>query len=302
MEKSRTLKKGDSRNRRYIGKKSQREIAVKKSLKRLAAVSLAVGIGIGASPSIIGNIANHVNNSRSTKEAIEMAASNEEFLNSINQDKIKQAVINAEKTIQLENFMQAVSTYKELNYKKDRTMQEEQQFIDSCRTICESKSLVIDTYTDIIKSKVAEAYGITDAEAISNISVKDYIHASTTELSHNVEIKLPDGTAIENKEILVKKDNSIMDTELENAVIEARALLDVDNSFDSQTLENLPIDEIIRTFEDGKEFDKNYKLSVKENGDLETIKIEQNKTAEAQKNQPIEIAKADQSKDIDEER
>lgn len=263
---------------RYLGKREQKRSAAKKAKVRLAAVLLSAGIGIGAlSSNIIDYMADKANHSESTREAIEMVNSTQKYLDSIKENSIMQDVITAENISKIENFSSAVSTYKQLQYKKEKSLQEEQAYIDACRTICESKDLIIDTYTNIIKGKVAKAYGITAPEEVESIEIRDYVDIGEDQnITHNVMIKLPNGTTINNDGNFFTGTNT-MDKKLENAVIEARALLNERYSFENESLEALPMDRIISTFEEAKEFEAGYKLTVKANQNLETVKVEQTK-------------------------
>ncbi|MGN1326736.1 MAG: hypothetical protein ACI4VQ_01450 [Clostridia bacterium] len=269
---------GEQSKGKYLGKKEQTRNAAKKAKTRFAAFLLTAGIGLGAvSTNIIGYMADKANHSQSTKEAITMAKSTRDYLDTLKGNPIMQDVITAENISKIEKFSSAVSTYKQLQYKQDKSLQEEQAYIDACRTICESKELVIDTYTNIIKGKVAKAYGITDPEEIENIEVRDYVDiGEKQDITHNLMVKLPNGTTINSNGNLFSSTNT-MDKKLADAIIEARALLNERYSFENESLENLPMDRIISTFEEAKQFETGYKLSVKANGNLETVKIEQTK-------------------------
>lgn len=258
--------------KRYMAEREQRKRAAQKAKLRFEAILLAAGIGIGAAASpIIGHMANNANQSKNTQEAIEIALSTQKYLDSIKQDPVMSAVVTAETRVAVENLTTAISTYKQLKYRKDRTLQEEQDYIDACKVICESKYLVINTYTDIIRGKVAEAYGITDPEEIKDIVVRD-VTTGVNPPEQYTSITLPDGTRIVEDNFL--NPNSDMDSKLASAVRAARALLEEQYSFTSEGIKELPVEKIIKTFEEAKDFEENYRLSVKKNGDVETIKIE----------------------------
>lgn len=256
--------------KRYRATREQRKKAAQKAKLRFGALALAAGIGIGAvTPSIIGHMANNANKSHNTQEAIEIALSTQQYIDSIKKDPVMNAVVTEETRVAIENLTTAISTYKQLKHRQYRTLQEEQDYISACKIICESKGLVIDTYTNVIRGKVAEAYNIKDPEEIKDIVVKDFTTGTTP--VRFTSIKLPDGTRIVEDNLF--SPNSDMDGKLASAVQAARALLDEDYSFTSESIKELPIEKIIKTFEEAKDFEANYRLSVKKNGDVETIKI-----------------------------
>lgn len=274
---------------KYLGRKEQTRSAVNKARVRFAAVVLSAGIGIGAvSSNIIGYMANQANHYKSTKEAIEMTNSTKNYISSIEGNSIMQDAITAENISKIKNFSSAVSTYKQLQYKQDKSLQEEQAYIDACRTICEEKDLVVDMYTNIIKGKVAKAYGIKDPEEVESIEIRDYVDIGEEQnITHSLMIKLPNGTVINSDGNFFTSTNT-MDKTLADAIIEARALLNVRYSFENKSLEDLPMVRIINIFENAKEFEEGYKLSVKANGNLATVKVKPEKTQVAETEQEEE--------------
>lgn len=272
------------RGRYENGEKQRRKIKnePKKVNKHFVALLLSAGIGIGTIAGVggtclISNMAKNANHAESTREAIAMANTSSKYMENIRNNATMQDIITAENMSQVDKFSKAVTTYKQLQYKQGRSLQEEQNYIDACRTICESKDLIIDNYTNVIRAKVAKAYGIKDPEEIASIEIKDYLDiGEKQEITHNLMIKLPDGTTIDNNGKFLNNANT-MDKKLAEAVIEATSLLNARFSFEDQKLEDLPIDRIIRTFEDAKKFERGYKLIVKANGSIETVKIEQTK-------------------------
>lgn len=274
---------------RYLGKREQKRTAAKNAKVRFAAVLLSAGIGLGAvSSNIINYMAEKANHSQSTREAIEIVNSTKKYLETVQQNSIMQDVITAENISKIEKFSSAVSTYKQLQYKQEKSLKEEQEYIEACRTICEFKDLVIDTYTNTIKGKVAKAYGITNPEEVQKIEIEDYVDiGEKQDITHSIMIKLPNGTVINNRGNFLTSTN-VMDSKLADAVIEARALLNERYSFENESLSDLPMDRIILTFEEAKDFEENYKLSVKENGNLETVKLEPVQTQAAEVEQEEE--------------
>ena len=265
----------NSNGKKYTTDKKTFEKGVKSLKLRMSAVGLAIGLGVGSMTSpIISSMANKINNSNSTKQAIEMAASTEDYLAKVKSDPILQAAISAERVQALEKLELLINDYKQLKHKNDRTYEE--RYLEACQAICNSKELVIETYTNTIKAKVAQAYGITEPEKINQIEIKDPITTSSTDgLMHNPNIKLPDGTFIVKDYFL--NPNKGMDSTLAKNIIKARALIDERQFSDSTKIDELPIENIIETFEDAKNFEKEYKLNVDENGNIKTEKIEQNK-------------------------
>ncbi len=261
-------------NRRYTGTRSQRQRAAAKARTRIAALGAAALIGVGAiAPTAIQKLANQINYEKDTQTAIEMVASNNEFFADIEKKIIMQTKEGQEQIDQLKALSDAVVQYKELDHKEHRTVEEDQRYIEVCKTICDSKDLVIDTYSDIIKSKAAEAYGITDAEKIKNIKVQDYIE--TSEMRHLPQITLPDGNVIGTKTIFLSPSKDTLDKTISSAIIEARHLRDVNSEYQNREIKDLPVDDIIKTFEGAKSFEEKYKFSVNEKGQLVAEEIEQ---------------------------
>lgn len=272
------------RGRYENGEKQRRKIKnePKKVNKRFAAFLLSAGIGIGTIAGVggtclISNMAKNANHAESTREAIEIANTTSKYMENIRNNATMQDIITAENMSRLDNLSKAVTTYKQLQYKQGRSLQEEQNYIDACKTICESKDLVIDNYTNVIRAKVAKAYGIKEPEEIASIEIKDYLDiGEKQEITHNLMIKLPNGTTINNNGNFLNTTNT-MDKKLAEAVIEATSLLNARFSFENQKLEDLPIDRIIQTFEDGMKFESDYNLIAKADGSLGTVKIAQTK-------------------------
>ena len=268
----------DSNGKSYTASKRDFEKAIQKWQRRMCSLGLAFGIGLAAmSMPLITHIARDVNNTNSTKQAIEMAVSTDDYLQSIKSNVALQLAISAENITKIEDLKVAINDYKELKYKQGRTYGEEQRYMEACRTICESKTLVINLYTDTIKAKVAEAYGITDPAEIAKIKIQDPIHCSSTDgPEHNPNISMPDGTYIV-KDYLFNP-NKGMDSTLAENIIKARALLDERGFSENAQIKDLPVDDIIQTFEEAKKFEKNYKISLDKDGNLRTVKLEQTKS------------------------
>lgn len=261
-------------NRQYTGARSQRQRAANKARVRIAALGAATLIGVGAiAPTAIQKLANQINYEKDTQTAIEMVASNNEFFADIEEKIIMQTKEGQEQIDQLKALSDAVVQYKELDHKEHRTVEEDQRYIEACKTICDSKDLVIDTYSDIIKSKAAEAYGITGAEEIRNMEVKDYIE--TSDMAHLPQITFSDGTMIGTKTTFLSSPKNTMDKTISSAIIEARHLRDVNSEYQNREIKDLPVDDIIKTFEGAKSFEEKYKFSVNEKGQLVAEEIEQ---------------------------
>lgn len=261
-------------NRQYTGARSQRQGAANKARVRIAALGAATLIGVGAiAPTAIQKLANQINYEKDTQTAIEMVASNNEFFADIEEKIIMQTKEGQEQIDQLKALSDAVVQYKELDHKEHRTVEEDQRYIEACKTICDSKDLVIDTYSDIIKSKAAEAYGITGAEEIRNMEVKDYIE--TSDMAHLPQITFSDGTMIGTKTTFLSSPKNTMDKTISSAIIEARHLRDVNSEYQNREIKDLPVDDIIKTFEGAKSFEEKYKFSVNEKGQLVAEEIEQ---------------------------
>ena len=265
------------KNNQYTGSKSRRKTAVKKAKMRFASLGMAAIVGLGA----IGIMANQANNAmreKNTQKAItEARAINNSITEYVNSNNIAmQAVVSVEETVQLQNLAGAITTYKELEYKKDKTLNEQQQYIDACKTICSSKQLVADSYKDIIRAKVAEAYEITNLQYINSIDVHNN-KDTRNEMTNNPVIELSDGRAINDKGKFMNSNNT-MDKTLANAIIEAEELENIKFSFNEDALEELPINEIIETLEKAMNFKASYKLVADKDGNLQSIEIQNEKT------------------------
>lgn len=268
-------------NRQYTGSRTQRQRATNKARVRIAALGAAALLGVGAiAPTAIQKLANQINYGNDTKTAIEMVASNNEFFADIEEKIIMQTQEGQEQLDQLKALSEAAVQYKKLDHKEHRTVEEEQLYIEACKTICDSKDLVIDTYSDIIKGKAAEAFGITDAEEIKNIKVQDYVE--TSEMRHNPQITFSDGTIVGTKTTFLSSPKGTMDKTISSAIIEARHLIDVNSGYQNREIKDLPVDDIIKTFEGAKSFEEKYKFSVNDKGQLIAEDIEQSQEVTAQ--------------------
>lgn len=263
-----------------ISRNKKRNLAQKAKL-RLASTALAAGILIGGgAPTLISTLAKNFNSAQDSKQAIEIANEYDDFIASIEQNSKITSKDDLESLKQLEN---AIQRYTVLKYKTDKTFAEEQEFLDVCKTICESKMLVIDTYTDSIKSKIAEAYDIKDPKEIDSIEVADYrsLDKGNGVYGHKREIELPGYISITEHPITTSQFDYKMPKKLAEHVTNARALLDVDYDFNEMKVEDLPVDQIIDTFQEALKFD-DYQISLDEDGNLSIELIEQEK----EQNQP----------------
>lgn len=260
----------------YKTSKKNHDKSLSKWKRKMASIGLAFGLGAVTTP-VISAIARNVNEAYNTKQAVEMAASTDKYIESIMNNEISQITFDEEDIVKIESLQLAINDYKELKYKQNKTYNEEQKYMDACKTICQSKELVINVYTDTIKSKVAEIYGITDRDEIDKIEITDPVELSTTDGAnpHNPQIVMPDGTCIVKRQIF--NPDKEMDSTLEKNIIKARALIDERDFSEYDEIKDLPIDNIIDTFEEAKKFEKNYKLTLDKNGNIKTEKIEQSK-------------------------
>lgn len=247
------------------------------------ALGLAVGIGIGAvTIGKISKVKSFFNNKKSTTEAVEWVKKQEEAgmnyrsqensvqeeqENAIQEEAVKEAAKRAE-------LYSAIITYKQLNYKTERSFKEEKDYINACQTIIESKDFVMDIYTNSIKGKVARAYGITDPAEIAQIEVSDYIKDG----KHAPKIVLPNGTIITEKSFMSK--NASMDEKLAKNVIQARALRDAGEFSENKRREDLPIEDIIVVYDYEENFAEYYKVSSDKNGNLVTEEVNRGVTNE----------------------
>lgn len=261
-------------NNKYHGSKVNLKIATQKSKARLAAIILATGITMSVGGStLLSSIANRINQNINKKQAIEIVANNKILEETINKDSIMSQVIDTETIIQLQTFTNAIETYKELKLNQERTLTQEKQFTEAFETIINSKQLVIDTYTDIIKTKVAKALNITESFQIEAMEITAAAPYDTTAgYTYLPLIKLQDGTKINDRGKFLNSENT-MDKKLSDKIIEARKLLD-----ENQVTREVA-DEIIKTYNNAMKFSQSYEIEADKNGDLttkETKEKEQN--------------------------
>lgn len=256
----------------YICSEEKMNKAIRNLKTKIAALGLVAGIGIGAiSNSVITNLASNVNNAKSTKEAIEMAASTDTYLKRIQENPMLQEVIEQETLAKIDELSSAITTYKDLKYKQNKSFKEEKEYIEACGVISEARLMVMHLYTDAIKAKVASAYGIIDKEDIKQIEVKDYVQDTNNGTKHSPQIILPDGTIIEKNHFGNK--NRGMDNNLAQHVINARSLIEAGIFSENKRIKDLPLDEIIDAFEEAKEFEE-CTITTDKKGNIETTQIE----------------------------
>lgn len=253
----------------------------------IAAGVLAAGIGIGAAgKSAFENLADNFNYEKDMQEAIEIARDTDRYLN----NQMLQDVINQEYVQQIEELSSAITDYKELRYKNDRSFKEEKQYIEACGVISEAREFVMNLYINEIREKVAEAYKITDEAEIANIEINDYITDNNQKAEHNPQIVLPNGTLIEESGLFSK--NNGMDENLANNIKYAMSLRGAGRFSENKRIDDLPLDDIINTFEKAMEFGTSYTLKVNKKGNIETIKTEE-KTETMKKGQTTANASRD---------
>ena len=196
-----------TKGKSYNGSRKKRKESQNKA-KRVVAGILAAGIVAGGI-TLISKMASDANSVTDPKDAIVMVDEHRQLLEEY--PLMQQEQYNDELE-RVDKLNDAITVYAELRDKDDRTLDEESKYIEASRTICESKDLVIDIYTDTIKSKVAEAYGITNPENIKQIEVKDNITFDEGP-EHNPIIELNNGT------IISKTGKNKMDKNIAKAII-----------------------------------------------------------------------------------
>ena len=259
--------------------RAQRKKMAQQAKLRLASIALAAGVAIGAgAPTLISTLVKNFNSAQDSKQAVVIASEFDDYITNIEQ---YSQITSLEEVDQLRALENAIQRYNVLKYKSDKTFEEEEEYLDVCRTICESRTLVIDTYTDTIKNKVAEAYGITDPKEIDSIDVRDYMSydKGNGKYNHKREIKLPNYIEITENPISNSKFDVKMPEQLAEHVTNARALLDVNYDFSEMSIKDLPVDQIIDTFQEALEFD-NYRIVRDAEGNLSMEEIQQEQTSD----------------------
>ena len=233
--------------------------------RRIAALAMAAGLAVGGK-TIIGKMASDMNNTNNVQNGIKTAAMCSRYMDNITQDDILKNIISDDKQDELEDLINSIQEYEEMKNQEDRNVDEEQQYLETCKHICESKKLVIDTYTNTIKGKVAQAYGIKDVNEINKIDIKDEVRVSSSEPEeHNPMIVLPNNDVIVKEQIL--NSNKTMPKEVANAIVEARSLLDVDYT-NKTSVNEMPVENIINIFHKSQEFQEKYKLTTNDKGNI----------------------------------
>ena len=264
--------------------RAQRKKMAQQAKLRLASIALAAGVAIGAgAPTLISTLAKNFNSAQDSKQAVVIASEFDDYITNIEQ---YSQITSLEEVDQLRALENAIQRYNVLKYKSDKTFEEEEEYLDVCRTICESRTLVIDTYTDTIKNKVAEAYGITDPKEIDSIDVHDYMSydKGNGQYGHRREIKLPNYIEITENPISNSKFDVRMPEQLAENVTNARALIDVGYDFSEMSIKDLPVDQIIDTFQEALEFD-NYRIVRDAEGNLSMEEIHQEQTSNRDDNE-----------------
>ncbi len=269
--------KRDIRNKANTSKKGQHCRGSREDRKRAQRL-IAGAIAVAAAVGVVTKMARDANQTEhDCKQAIVMA---DEHRRSLAEYPLMQQESYDDDLEQVDMLNEAITIYSELK-DKDRSIDEEQKYLEASRTICESKDLVIDLYTDTIKSKVAKAYGITDPERIEKIKVRDFIN-SDGEHSPNIKV----GTLEE-----ISSGKAKVGNKLGKFIIDARHLRDVDYLPEMQPNE-LPVDEIISTYSRAMKFGLNYDVLKNQEGKLTIIEREE-KTQEENKttngNEEVEI-------------
>lgn len=271
--------------RSHVYSRKQINRATQRFKTRIAAGGLAAGIAIGAATTtFISKFANDMNKTAKTEEAIVLALEANEYQNRLKENPMLQQVVEQEGIIKIEDLSSAITTYKELQYKSDRTFSEEKQYIMACETIVNSKEIVENLYRETIKAKVATAYRITDPEQIAKIEINDYIkYTSPSTVQHNPEIVLPDGTVIGTSRSLFS-EAKIMDTALAKQICQVSAISKVSGNQDTNMYIE-QVETVIETLEELMNFDKNYKVSLNKNEDIETTVAQPEKEISKEENE-----------------
>lgn len=252
--------RGSKSGRRQAQDRKKQQDAIKHLKNRLVAFALILAGVTGTLTGVITKAKNKSNEAKNTQEAIIMAS---EYIDSIQEQLSNTTIQEYSKIHSLQELNDSIIIYSELGEKGKRSADEEKRYIDACTSICENKDFVKDVYTDTIKSKIAEAYGITDPYQIMRIIVKDIVYTPFPTYDHNPQIKLPDGTEI---------FEDSMDKKLQDAIINARHLIDVD--YDSNmNFKDLPVQDIVNTYKNAMSFQLDYKVSVDKDGKLITSEI-----------------------------
>lgn len=267
------------------------KLPLKIKINRAIAASLAVatigGTAIGAK-GIISNMAMDYKKAENAKTAVEIAAQYDKYLYDLEykfnygQEKMNSEAYASdiydwekEKYSQVieyrvdgtKKLTEAIKTYNELKYERNRTVTQESEFVSSCEIIANSTDLVVELYSDAIREKVAKADRITDPYKIYDIIIKAE-GSMTPELGMNWI-----------STIQVGHEQKKLSKDLKKVVKSARELLDVEKEYDPNTtaFKDMPVDDIIDKYQEAMEFNSKYDIEYDKKGNLTLKEREQNK-------------------------
>lgn len=268
-----------ARRRVYKSKQLDKKIdLIKKIGIGLVSASIAAG-AIGHT--IISGMVADAKNAKDAKEAIILAAESDEYLKSLRENPIMNQVVEQADIEELEKLNDAITTYKSLNGKQDMSFNENGEYLNACNIIADSRQLVIDNYHDVIRKKIAEAYGINDPVEIRQISAYYEEDFSGNVLGRMVEIHLPGGQ-VDKYNMGMLTDGKV-DSKLVEQIKNADELVGKGVPKDGNQKETQrALDGIIDNYEESMKFYSNYKVQRTENGKLKVDEVKQSKEAQEQ--------------------
>ncbi len=155
------------------------------------------------------------------------------------------------------------------------------EYLNACNIIADSRQLVIDNYHDVIRKKIAEAYGINDPVEIRQISAYYEEDFSGNVLGRMVEIHLPGGQ-VDKYNMGMLTDGKV-DSKLVEQIKNADELVGKGVPKDGNQKETQrALDGIIDNYEESMKFYSNYKVQRTENGKLKVDEVKQSKEAQEQ--------------------
>lgn len=148
--------------KKFVGKREQQRILREKAIRKFIAIVLVAGTTVSGF-SAIQKMQSEANKSKNTKEAIKVANATEHYLENM-------ASKNTDYRQKIEEIDTLTQRFAELANNDSRTVAEEQEFMEVTKNLYCSRNDVIKIRRTLLKTEIAQAYGITDPNQIAAIS------------------------------------------------------------------------------------------------------------------------------------
>lgn len=272
-------------------KKTKTSLRIK--INRAIAVTLTVAVIGDAGAGTKGIITNMVMDHKKAKNAevaVEIAAEYDKYLNNLEYKfnygqevmdssrydseiyelgREEYSKVREQRVEGAKRLTEAIKTYNELRYERNRTVAQESEYVDACRLIASSTDLVVELYSDAIREKVAIAEKITDPYKIYEIKVR----AEGSSIDSEPRVTWISTIKVGNSKEKLSKD-------LQKVVKSARELLDTGKEYDpaKTSFKDAPVDEVIDKYQEAMDFNSNYDITFDKKGNLTLKQREQEKS------------------------